>query len=382
MNFYRSGGDIGASFDDILNKVLSTLDFNDRPSPASYPGCWAYPDMSEIGNWAPGPLRLEEERSHWGLWAIVSSPLILGFDMSNKEAMDRVWPIITNTDALAVNHAWAGRPGTLIRSYPAHGEGLQAQQGPCDGSPGSLGWGLSGGFLQAPNPAGLPGPQCVLLANTPNCPPPTLHDTSPQCGLLLGNCSSPSALRNLSQISRGDPLSLAPGRWSYNATSRRVLWQDGNPKDKPKCLSASPLNFDVTKGYYVRQNAMVQLADCPPADKPTNATTFSFGGKGELRSGDGVCLRAGPVTGPQLWSKPLPDAKAAVLLLNPAPRPQDVSVPLADVPHLACGGPCTVRDVWAQKDSAPVADRLELRLGGHASAFYVLGPSKSIVSWI
>ena len=29
--------------------------------------------------------------------------------------MDRVWPIISNTEALAVNHAWAGKPGTLAK---------------------------------------------------------------------------------------------------------------------------------------------------------------------------------------------------------------------------------------------------------------------------
>jgi hypothetical protein len=27
--------------------------------------------------------------------------------------MDRVWPVITNTEAIDVNHAWAGQPGTL-----------------------------------------------------------------------------------------------------------------------------------------------------------------------------------------------------------------------------------------------------------------------------
>ena len=34
----------------MLGKVYGTVLFNDRVNPASFPGCWAYPDMSEVGN--------------------------------------------------------------------------------------------------------------------------------------------------------------------------------------------------------------------------------------------------------------------------------------------------------------------------------------------
>merc|ERR1712129_199116 len=30
--------------------------------------------------------------------------------------MDRVWPVITNREAIAINHAWAGLPGTLFKT--------------------------------------------------------------------------------------------------------------------------------------------------------------------------------------------------------------------------------------------------------------------------
>lgn len=52
----------------------------------------------------------------------MSSPLILGLDMSNGETMDRIWTTITNKDALAINNAWVGHPGTLVKSYPATGD--------------------------------------------------------------------------------------------------------------------------------------------------------------------------------------------------------------------------------------------------------------------
>ena len=77
--------------------------------------------MMEIGNFCkdpPGknPQCEDEERAHMGLWCMMSSPLVLGFNMSNKDDMDRVWPTITNREAIAVDHAWAGSPGGLHKT--------------------------------------------------------------------------------------------------------------------------------------------------------------------------------------------------------------------------------------------------------------------------
>lgn len=46
---------------------------------------------------------------------IVSSPLVLGLDLLNKTNVDKIWPIISNTEAIAVNQAWAGDSGTLVK---------------------------------------------------------------------------------------------------------------------------------------------------------------------------------------------------------------------------------------------------------------------------
>ena len=65
--------------------------------------------MLECGNFhGADPLRFNEERTHFGLWCIVSSPLILGFNLSDAAIMDRVWPFITNREAIAIDHGWAG----------------------------------------------------------------------------------------------------------------------------------------------------------------------------------------------------------------------------------------------------------------------------------
>ena len=61
-------------------------------------------DMLEVG-------RLKtpaEDQSHFSAWAIASSPLILGFDMTDDTVMDRVWKIISNKEVIAVNQAFVG----------------------------------------------------------------------------------------------------------------------------------------------------------------------------------------------------------------------------------------------------------------------------------
>lgn len=57
---------------------------------------------------------LVEQRTHFGLWAVLSSPLTLSMDLTNSSVVDAVWPIITNVDAIAVNQAWAGNPGGVF----------------------------------------------------------------------------------------------------------------------------------------------------------------------------------------------------------------------------------------------------------------------------
>ena len=61
---------------------------------------------------------MTEQRTHFGLWCALSSPLTLSLDFANTTAVDSVWGIITNTHALAVNQAWAGSQGTIFASAP------------------------------------------------------------------------------------------------------------------------------------------------------------------------------------------------------------------------------------------------------------------------
>lgn len=113
MNMFRTGHDIGPKFKSVIVKLNRTRPYQDLKAPISRPGCWAYPDMLEVGN-IGGSLAFVESRSHFGAWCVVSAPLILGLDITNKKLVESVWDIISNREAIAINQAWAGHPGRLV----------------------------------------------------------------------------------------------------------------------------------------------------------------------------------------------------------------------------------------------------------------------------
>jgi alpha-galactosidase len=67
----------------------------------------------QVGN-LRGPLAAVESRTHFGAWCIVSSPLVLGMDLTNETTMGAVWPYVSNAEAVQVNQRWAGDPGRLL----------------------------------------------------------------------------------------------------------------------------------------------------------------------------------------------------------------------------------------------------------------------------
>lgn len=55
-------------------------------------------------------------RSHFGAWAIVSSPLILSHDVNNDTLTAEIWDLIANREVLAVNQAYVGDSGGVFYS--------------------------------------------------------------------------------------------------------------------------------------------------------------------------------------------------------------------------------------------------------------------------
>merc|ERR1712151_250073 len=119
-NFYRTSGDVRAKYSSVIGNLNSVGRFNSRN--LSTPGCWAYPDMLEVGcQHGPGGagdpgLTMAETRTHFGAWVIVSSPLTLSHDVTNDTVMDQVWPLISNKEAIKVSQTYAGFSGGVYKA--------------------------------------------------------------------------------------------------------------------------------------------------------------------------------------------------------------------------------------------------------------------------
>lgn len=122
-NYYRSSGDIGPSYGSVLHNLGTVETF--RAQNLSYPGCWAYPDMMQVGvtvgkdGGGEMALTAAETRSHFASWCIVSSPLVLSHDVNDEAVTDAVWDVISNREAIAVNQAYAGDSGGVYDASDA-----------------------------------------------------------------------------------------------------------------------------------------------------------------------------------------------------------------------------------------------------------------------
>ena len=146
---YRVSPDARPTYGSILsnlNRSIALLDAN-----LSVPGCWGYLDMLEVGvtntqfiqpgkhmNCGPDgedkckPLSVIEAQTHFGAWAILSSPLVLGFDLGDAEQMSLHLPTITNREVIQINQDYHGFAGS--RFYQSEDDLVEFE---------ACGWGAS-----------------------------------------------------------------------------------------------------------------------------------------------------------------------------------------------------------------------------------------------
>ncbi|MFC0105681.1 NPCBM/NEW2 domain-containing protein [Kibdelosporangium aridum] len=106
-HLWRTTGDIT----DTYNSMLGIAKTNWALADYAGPGHWNDPDMLEVGN---GGMTDTEYRSHFGLWAIMAAPLLIGSDL--RTATPETFEILGNREVIAVDQDPLGIQGRPIRS--------------------------------------------------------------------------------------------------------------------------------------------------------------------------------------------------------------------------------------------------------------------------
>jgi alpha-galactosidase len=106
-NLWRTTGDISDNWSSMISRVHT----NDDLAQYAGPGHWNDPDMLEVGN---GGMTDAEYRTHFGLWAMMSAPLLVGSDIRN--ASTATLNILRNTDLIAVDQDPLGQQATTVSS--------------------------------------------------------------------------------------------------------------------------------------------------------------------------------------------------------------------------------------------------------------------------
>jgi alpha-galactosidase len=106
-HLWRTTGDISDSYSSMLGIAKQNWVLADYAGP----GQWNDPDMLEVGNGGMSDL---EYRSHFGLWAIMAAPLLIGSDL--RKASPETFDILSNRDIIAVDQDPLGVQGKPIRS--------------------------------------------------------------------------------------------------------------------------------------------------------------------------------------------------------------------------------------------------------------------------
>jgi len=111
-NSWRISADIRANWASVMNN----LDLNVYLAAYASQGHYNDMDMLEVGR----GMKAEEDKSHFSLWCILSSPLVLGNDLTKISQQTK--DILTNTEVIAVNQDTTGIQAQIVAD---NGAGLQ-----------------------------------------------------------------------------------------------------------------------------------------------------------------------------------------------------------------------------------------------------------------
>ena len=395
-NTFRTSGDIVNLWDRVMSNLMTVVPFlspdtkhggapTNVTHPMSRPGCWAYPDMLEVGRMPEH--NAAESRSHFSAWAIVSAPLVLGFDLSDDTKLDAAWPVISNKEVIAVSQTWVkGVPypsGRLLKSWQAKNAPTITVRGGCgkigcvDSNVNCSMWAKE---MQCElNPAYMHS-NCRKSCHTCEAgnysewsyADGQLKSTGEMCLDLDGQLPAGHGGSNVLHTMPCDG-SKPSQQWLFNKTNG-AIHHKSKTEDGDVCLRA----FST----WLWDRPVVDTQGCDPA-KPGVNELWSLNANGTLNNGvahvNGQfgCIEVSGKAGPPstIWAKPLDkNGKMALLAINGADLPQKITLNYTELLGPAHGKLYKTRDVWEGKWMAGTPRIITKEIGPHDCLMVVVTP--------
>lgn len=104
---WRTGSDITNNFASVLDQIDNIKSLRHYTSPGHVNDL----DMMQIGN----GMTYEEDKSHFAMWCMLSTPLMLGMDLNSIS--DETLSIISNTELIAINQDSACMQASVAKKY-------------------------------------------------------------------------------------------------------------------------------------------------------------------------------------------------------------------------------------------------------------------------
>ena len=106
---WRTGADITADFASVLYQIDMVIPLSQYHGPGHVNDM----DMMHIGN----GMTIEEDKSHFTMWCMMSTPLMIGSDLSKLS--EQTLSILKNTELIAINQDPACLPAYLVKQVGA-----------------------------------------------------------------------------------------------------------------------------------------------------------------------------------------------------------------------------------------------------------------------
>jgi len=335
-NFYRTSGDIRNNWGSMTGNLHTTTKFQGEV-PLSRPGQWAYPDMMEVGRMP----NYAEDRSHFGAWAVTSSPLILGYDLNDEKVTDKIWDIISNQEVIAVNQQWAGHPGRLVKEWdPSNGStGIYVVAIKCGGK-NQTGWSYDAANKMVKGPGG----KCL--------------DWSTSSELEMKTCDTKKQQQ----------------KFAYSSSDKTLKNMPSSVEEEEFPLKADQKCLDV----FNNAGPVVELWPCNGG----NNQKFTFNTDGTLKDNENHCLGSTDINpsgggkGFMLWAKKQPKGAQAVLVINGLSSSSNSSPAKIILSEIGItSSSATVRDLWNHKDLGTATGTFTTAaIDSHDSVFLLFTP--------